>query len=143
MDKIINFYLCFLFGIMSFSTQGFAAGELHLSFHVGGSGGGQAFVGGTLINSGDAPVAHSYVVVTTLDNQCRPQSSILQNFGVIEPGSQLTFTVPIVGALARYKIAGLKAFDYEGFELVAVDDNLEILQGREEAERESCSKAQK
>ncbi|MBF6037324.1 membrane-associated Zn-dependent protease 1 [Pseudomonas sp. P154a] len=134
-----------LFGLVlaaGYCIPGWAAGELHLSFHMGGSGGGQSFVGGTLINSGDAPVVHSYVVVTSLDGQCKPTGSMLESFGSIAPGEQLSFRIPVKSGLKRYRLASIKGFDAEGFELLAVDDNARILKGREAQERESCAKAQ-
>jgi hypothetical protein len=124
-----------------FSNPGWAAGQLHLSFHMGGVGGGQSFVGGTLINNGDAPVAHGYLVVTLLDGQCTPLNSVLESFGPIEPGEQLSFRVPIKERLVRYRLATVKGFDAEGFELMAVDDNAERIKEREAQDREYCAKA--
>ncbi|TPG65699.1 FxLYD domain-containing protein [Pseudomonas arsenicoxydans] len=124
-----------------YSMSSSAAPELHLNFHMGGSSGGQSFVGGTLINSGDAPVAHGYVVVTLLDAQCHPLKSVLEHFANIPAGEKLGFRVPINGALKRYRLASVKGFDAEGFEVMAVDDNAELLKGREPADREYCAKA--
>jgi len=131
-----------VFGFAGWSSSGWAAGELHLRFHMGGAGGGQAFVGGSLVNSGDAPVAHGYVVVTLLDAQCNPLNSLLESFGPILSGQQLGFRVPVTGSLQRYRLTSVKAFDAAGFELLAVDDNAALLAAREPEVRAYCAQAQ-
>lgn len=122
------------------SQTSHAAGELHLNFHMGGAVSGQSFVGGTLKNTGDAPVAHGYVVVTVLNAQCHPVNSVLESFGHIAAGESLGFRVP-VSELKRYRLAAIKAFDAQGFEVLAVDDNAELLKSREPEEREACALA--
>ena len=125
--------------ILGAPLPGWAAGQLHLTCHVGGAGGGQSFVGGTLHNSGDAVIAHSYVVVTMLDGQCKALGSVLKTFGSIAAGESLEFRVPGVPGMQRYRLAAVKGFDSEGFEVVSVDDNAQILKSREREEREQCS----
>ncbi|UVM05736.1 FxLYD domain-containing protein [Pseudomonas laurylsulfatiphila] len=136
-------YLVSIALALGYSMSSWAAGELHLEFHMGGAGGGQSFVGGTLLNSGDAPVAYGYVVVTLLDAQCRPMKSVLESFEGIAAGERLEFRVPINGTLKRYRLASIKGFDAEGFDVLAVDDNAEILKQREPQDREYCTKARK
>lgn len=123
------------------SMSSWAAGELHLEFHMGGSAGGRSFVGGTLFNAGDAPVAHGYVVVTLLDAQCRPLKSVLEPFEGIAAGEKLEFRVPISEGLRRYRLASVKGFDAQGFEVLAVDDNATVLKAREPLDREFCAGA--
>lgn len=123
------------------SMSSWAVGELHLEFHMGGAFRGQSFVGGTLFNAGDAPVAHGYVVVTLLDTRCRPLKSVLESFGGIAAGEKLEFRVPINGVLSRYRLASVKGFDAEGFEVLAVDDNAAVLKAREARDREYCAEA--
>jgi len=140
-----KYWLCVLAAVwaMGASVNGWAAGELHLSFHMGGATNGSGFVGGTLVNTGDAPVAHGYVVVTLLDAQCRPMRSVMESFDTIEPGEQRSFRVAVGADLKRYRLLSLKGFDAEGFELRAVDDNEAILKAREPEERVYCAQAQK
>ena len=140
--KNCQLLLLAIFGLASWSSGSWAAGELHLSFHMGGAGGGQAFVGGTLVNSGDEPVVHGYIVVTLLDAQCHPLSSLLESFGPIAAGQQLGFRVPVEGRLERYRLTNVKAFDTAGFELPAVDDNAALLAAREPEARAFCAQAQ-
>ncbi len=86
-------------------------------------------------------MAHGYVVVTLLDTQCRPLKSVLESFGPIEAGERLGFRVPVGGGLQRYRLLGFKAFDAQGFEVPAVDDNQAILKARESEERTYCTQA--
>lgn len=124
-----------------YSISASVAGELHLEFHMGGTAGGQSFIGGTLFNAGDEPVAHGYVVVTLLDAQCRPLGSVLETFADIAAGKKLEFRVPINGGLKRYRLASVKAFDAEGFDVSVVDDNASVIKAREPLDREFCAKA--
>lgn len=126
---------------MGVSLPSRAAGELHLNFHMGGSANGNGFVGGTLVNTGDAPVAHGYVVVTLLDAQCRPLRSVLESFDTIDAGQKRSFRIAVGSDLKRYRLLSIKGFDAEGFELVAVDDNEAILKAREAEERAYCAQA--
>lgn len=126
---------------MGLSLPSRAAGELHLTFHMGGSANGSGFVGGTLINTGDEPVAHGYVVITLLDTQCRPLRSVLESFEAIEAGQKRSFRVPVGGDLRRYRLLSIKGFDAQGFELLAVDDNEAMLKAREAEERAYCAQA--
>lgn len=118
-----------------------AEGALHLKFHIGGHANNKSFVGGTVENLSNKPVAHGYIVVTLLDRQCNPKQSLLKEFGGIASGGEYRFNVPIDGKLERYRLLTVKSFDEEGFEIMAVDDNAELLKGREPAEREYCSAA--
>lgn len=123
---------------MCSSAQSWAVGELHLNFHMGGSVNGSGFVGGTLINTGDEPVAHSYAVVTLLDPQCRPLKSVIESFDSIAAGETRSFRIAVGGELKRYRLLSIKGFDAKGFELVAIDDNEAIVKARETAERAYC-----
>lgn len=140
MYKVVFYYLFGMVFSAGYSMQIFAAGELHLKFHIGGAVGNESFIGGTLVNTGDAPVAHGYVVVTLLDGQCHPLKSVLQSFYGITAGEQKDFRIPISGGLKRYRLSSIKGFDDAGFELISVDDNAHILQDRESWEREDCAK---
>lgn len=135
-------WLCVLATVWAIGlpVPSWAAGELHLSFHMGGSSAGQGFVGGTLVNNGDAPVAHGYVVVTLLDEQCRPLKSVMESFSNIAVGEERGFRVPVEGGLKRYRLLSIKGFDAEGFEITAVDDNEAILKAREAEERAYCAR---
>ncbi|WP_415761001.1 FxLYD domain-containing protein [Pseudomonas sp. CP4] len=123
------------------SAQSWAAGELHLNFHMGGSVNGSGFVGGTLINTGDEPVAHGYAVVTLLDIQCRPLKSVIESFDSIAAGETRSFRIAVDGELKRYRLLSIKGFDANGFELVAIDDNEAIVKARETAERAYCGQS--
>lgn len=128
---------------MASPKSSWAAGELHLMFHMGSAGGGAAFVGGTLLNSGDAPVAHGYLVLTLLDAQCRPLRSLLETFGPIPAGEKRGFRIAVGGDLRRYRLLGLQGFDSSGFAVPTVDDNEAILNAREAEERVYCAQAQR
>lgn len=131
--------LSMLWGGLLFSSWSWASGELHLSFHMVIAYSGQTYVGGTLVNRGDAPVSHGFVVVTLIDAQCRPQESVLGNFAEIPAGETREFRVPLQWKYQRYQVTALSAFDREGVELVAIDDNAALLQLREADEQAKCA----
>lgn len=128
-----------LCGGLLLSTWSWASGELHLSFHMVIAHGGQAYVGGTLVNRGDAPVSHGYVVVTLIDAQCQPQESVLGNFGAIAPGAERELRIPLKWRFKRYRVTGLAAFDANSSELLVVDDHVALLQAREADEQAKCA----
>ena len=131
--------LSMLWGGLLFSSGSWAAGQLHLSFHMVLAHGGQAYVGGTLVNRGDAPVSHGFVVVTLIDAQCRPQESVLGNFAEIPAGETLEFRVPLQWKYQRYQVTALSAFDRESVQLLVIDDNAALLQSREADEQAKCA----
>lgn len=135
----LNIFLALVINVaFTLLSPCWAAGELHLTFHMGGAAGDTGFVGGNLLNSGDASVAHGYVVLTLLDTKCSPVSSVLESFGPIEPGQSLGFRIPVEGAIHRYRLLSLKGFDSLGFEVSAVDDNDDVIKSREPEDRAYC-----
>ncbi|TPG65698.1 FxLYD domain-containing protein [Pseudomonas arsenicoxydans] len=128
---------------LGFSLNGWAAGEVYLNFHTSGSINDESFVRGSVTNSGDALIRHGYVVVTLLDVQCRPLKSVLHSFDAIEPGQAQDFRVPVEGRIQRYRLASVRGFDHEGFEVPTVDAHAPIFKVREPEERGHCAQARK
>lgn len=110
-----------VFGMVSVSGA-WAAGELHLTFHGGRATDHQNYVSGTLVNKGDSPVSHSYVVVTLLDHKCHPLLSVIENFSPIAVGEKVGFRVPVNKGLTNYRLATIKGFDSHGFEVPTVNE---------------------
>jgi hypothetical protein len=117
-----------------------AAPELQVKFHMGIGNGTTQEVGGTLINSGDAPIAQGYLVITPIAIQCHPKSSILYNFGLLAPGEEQSFRVPVTDGFSNYRLQ-MGAFDEQGFAVRATDANQAILDGRIGEERKRCNTA--
>lgn len=122
-----------------FGTGGaWAAADVHLQFHMVVGDGQRYFIGGSVVNSGDAPVGHGYLVATLVDKRCQVTGSLLQPFGPLAAGQQIQFRIPLGGTgLHHYRLA-LQAFDDQGFAVPAVDDNQAVLDGRLEEERAYC-----
>lgn len=97
-------------------------------------------VGGTLVNAGDAPIAQGYLVITPVTAQCHPKTSILYTFGLLAPGEEQPFRVPVIDRFSSYRLQ-MGAFDKQGFAVTAKDANQAILDGRIGEEREKCNAA--
>lgn len=121
-------------------TAAHAEADLHMTFHMALAAEGKRFVGATLVNRGDEEIVRGYLVVTPLDAQCRLLQSVLQPFGAVAPGQQLSVRVAVAEAFHSYRLASLVGFDGQGFVVPAVDDNAAILAGREPEERASCAR---
>lgn len=120
------------------ASAAWAAADVHLQFHMVAGNGQRFFIGGTLANTGDAPVGHGYLVATLIDDRCRVSGSVLQAFGPLAAGQSSQFRIPLsVTGLHHYRLA-VKAFDEQGFAVPAVDDNQAVLDGRLDAERIYC-----
>jgi hypothetical protein len=132
--------LCCLFSVTALVAD-CAVGEaqLHLNFHMALANQGQRIVGATLINQGDQPISHGYVVVTLIDEHCRPLKSLLHSFGHIAAQAKLQVQVPIDQDFYSYRLASLAGFDSQGFSVPVVDDNRAILQAREPEARAYCA----
>ncbi|MCU1719465.1 hypothetical protein [Pseudomonas sp. 5P_3.1_Bac2] len=113
--------------------------QLHLNFHMALASKGQRIVGATLINQGAQAISHGYVVVTLIDDHCRPLKSILHSFGKIPAQAKVQLQVPIDQDFYSYRLASLAGFDSQGFSVPTVDDNQAILQAREPEAREYCA----
>lgn len=118
-----------------------AAPSLHMSFHMALVKDSERKIGATLVNRGDENIAHGYAVVTLIDAQCKPFTSVMASFGNISPGEKLSVNIPVSASFHSYRLASLAAFDEEGFVVPAIDDNLEILKAREPEERNYCAEA--
>ncbi|WP_145535820.1 membrane-associated Zn-dependent protease 1 [Yersinia thracica] len=130
--------ILFLTG-MILSSALWAKGEVHLLFHMGAGGGGQFFVGGTLINAGDTAVAGGYLVIIPVGAHCQLAAPKLQTFGPLAPGEKVGFRAPMDIALTDYHLAGFAAYDDMGFPLPVVDETREIIKTRESEQRKACS----
>lgn len=118
--------------------QALAAPELQVKFHMGVSNGPTQEVGGTLVNSGDEPMSRGYLIVTPIDAQCNPGSSILHAIGILQPGEEQQFRISVTEHFSRYRLH-MGAFDGQGFVVPAVDANQTLLDGRLKDEREKCN----
>ncbi|MHC8346640.1 hypothetical protein [Pseudomonas sp. RT6P73] len=116
-----------------------AAPQLQIKFHMGLSYGATQVVGGTLVNLGDAPVYRGYLIVTPINAQCRPGTSVLHAIGAVQSGEEQQFRVPVPERFSRYRLQ-VGAFDEQGFIVPATDAGQTILDGRLKEEREECNK---
>ncbi|WP_047681697.1 MULTISPECIES: hypothetical protein [Xenorhabdus] len=118
-----------------------AQGETHLLFHMGLGANGKFFVGGTLQNKGDQPVAGGYLAILPLNIQCEPQSLIVYSFDSLAPEEKKTFRIPVDIPLSSYHLMGFVAYDDMGFSLPTVDETAKIIKDREPNERKACQLA--
>ncbi|MEQ1974605.1 membrane-associated Zn-dependent protease 1 [Xenorhabdus sp. SGI240] len=118
-----------------------AKGEAHLLFHMGLGANGTFFVGGTLQNQGDQPVAGGYLAVLPLNAKCEPGTLTVYPFEPLAPGEKKEFRVPINTPLSSYRLMGFGAYDDMGFPLPAIDETAKIIQEREPGERKACQSA--
>lgn len=123
-----------------FAAHAWAAPELLVKFHMGIGNGTTQEVGGTLINAGDAPIAQGYLVIMPIAIRCHPKTSIFYPFGLLAPGEELSFRVPVTERFSSYRLQ-MGAFDEQGFAVTAKDANQAILDGRIGEEREKCNAA--
>ncbi|WP_051673165.1 hypothetical protein [Pseudomonas chlororaphis] len=119
-----------------------AAPELTVKFHMGVGNGTSQAVGGTLTNSGDAPIAQGYLIVTPVNAQCRPGASVMYAIGAIQPGEEQSFNVPMKDPFSNYRLQ-MGGFDEQGFIVPAQDANQVILDGRLKEQREKCGSLNK
>lgn len=127
--------------IMLAPMLSYAQGILHLKFHLGLGANGQFFVGGTLKNQGSGPIAHGYLVISLLNQQCHPIGEKLYPFGPLSAKQQHEFRIPITGRLEGYRVTAVQALDDMGFALPVVDETQAIIKARESAERKQCAQA--
>lgn len=120
-----------------------ANGQAYLTFHMGAGGNNQFFVGGTVENRGDAPIARAYVSILPVTERCELLPMAWQEFGPIEAHGKMEFRVPVNSALTHYRLAGFAAFDDMGFALPSVDETADIIKARELNERQVCQTKRK
>ncbi|PHM74414.1 membrane-associated Zn-dependent protease 1 [Xenorhabdus kozodoii] len=126
-----------------FTSALWAKGEAHLLFHMGLGANGKFFVGGTLQNKGDQPVAGGYLAVLPLNAKCEPGALTVHGFEPLAPGEKREFRVPINAPLSSYRLMGFGAYDDMGFPLPAIDETAKIIHEREPRERKACQAARK
>ncbi|MDC9594753.1 membrane-associated Zn-dependent protease 1 [Xenorhabdus sp. IM139775] len=126
-----------------FSPALWAKGEAYLLFHMGLGAGGQFFVGGTLQNKGDQPVAGGYLAILPLNAKCEPGTLTVHAFEPLASGAKQEFRIPIDTPLSSYRLMGFAAYDDMGFPLPAIDETAKIIQEREPSERKACQLARK
>ncbi|CDL86141.1 hypothetical protein [Xenorhabdus cabanillasii] len=124
-----------------FSPTLWAQGEAHLLFHMGLGANGKFFVGGTLQNKGDQPVAGGYLAILPLNIKCEPQSLIVYSFDSLAPEEKKEFRIPVDIPPSSYHLMGFVAYDDMGFSLPAVDETANIIKDREPNERKACQLA--
>lgn len=123
-------------GLLTFSML--ANGQAHLTFHMGAGANQQFFVGGTVENRGDKPIARAYVAILPVNERCELLPMAWKEFGPILAHDHIEFRVPVSSALTQYRLASFGAFDDMGFAVTAVDDTAAILKAREPKERQAC-----
>ncbi|MBD2783480.1 membrane-associated Zn-dependent protease 1 [Xenorhabdus sp. DI] len=126
-----------------FAPALWAKGEAHLLFHMGLGAGGKFFVGGTLQNKGNQPVAGGYLAILPLNAKCEPGTLTIHAFEPLAPGEKREFRIPINTPLSSYRLIGFGAYDGMGFPLPAIDETAKIIQEREPGERKACQLARK
>ncbi|CDG20311.1 conserved exported protein of unknown function [Xenorhabdus poinarii G6] len=126
-----------------FTPTLWAKGEAHLLFHMGLGASGKFFVGGTLQNKGDQPVAGGYLAVLPLNAQCEPNVLVVYSFESLAPGEKKAFRIPVNSSLSSYRLIGFSAYDDMGFPLPVIDETAKIIKEREPSEREACQVARK
>lgn len=141
MKKATMLKLLFFF-VYVFSPLVFAQGNAHLLFHMGLGANGKFFVGGTIKNTGDGPVAKGYIIILPVEMNCKPMEFIMSEYQNLDPGKEIQFRIPIESTLYAYRIAGFKAFDDMGFELQSVDETKKIIEARHDKEVLTCKKSQ-
>ena len=129
-----------VFTIAYFGGYAWAAPELQVKFHMGVGNGSTQEVGGTLINAGDAPIAQGYLVVMPIATLCQPRASIFYPIGLLAPGEEQQFRIPVTERFFSYRLQ-MGAFDDQGFAVTAIDANQAILDGRIGEERKACNAA--
>ncbi|MBI6549470.1 membrane-associated Zn-dependent protease 1 [Xenorhabdus lircayensis] len=136
-------YSAMLLASSLFTPALWAKGEAHLLFHMGLGANGKFFVGGTLQNKGDQPVAGGYLAVLPLNAKCEPGTLAVHSFKPLAPGEKKEFRVPVNTPLSSYRLIGFGAYDDMGFPLPTVDETAKIIQEREPSERKACQSARK
>lgn len=134
-------YIAVLMVSSLFSPVLWSKGEAHLLFHMGLGANGQFFVGGTLQNKGDQPVAGGYLAILPLNAKCEPGTLTVYPFEPLASGEKKEFRVPINTPLSSYRLIGFGAYDDMGFPLPAIDETAKIIQERESSERKACQSA--
>ncbi|OAE17732.1 hypothetical protein A2T76_04340 [Pseudomonas brenneri] len=138
--KLKNYFRVIIAITAAYASLTWAAPELQVKFHMGIGNGKTHEVGGTLVNVGDAPITQGYLVITPIATQCHPKASILYTFGLLAPGEEQPFRVPVIERFSSYRLQ-MGAFDEQGFAVTAKDANQAILDGRIGEEREKCNAA--
>ncbi|PHM25964.1 membrane-associated Zn-dependent protease 1 [Xenorhabdus ehlersii] len=134
-------YSAILIASSLFTSALWAKGEAHLLFHMGLGANGKFFVGGTLQNKGDQPVAGGYLAVLSLNAQCEPGTLTVYSFEALASGEKKEFRIPINAPLSSYRLIGFGAYDDMGFPLPTIDETAKIIQEREPNERKTCQLA--
>ncbi|PHM61654.1 membrane-associated Zn-dependent protease 1 [Xenorhabdus ishibashii] len=134
-------YSVILMASSLFSPALWAKGEAHLLFHMGLGASGKFFVGGTLQNKGDQPVAGGYLAILPLNAKCEPDTLTVYSFEPLASGEKKEFRIPINIPLSSYHLIGFGAYDDMGFPLPAIDETAKIIQEREPSERKACQSA--
>ncbi|MDX7986626.1 membrane-associated Zn-dependent protease 1 [Xenorhabdus sp. 12] len=136
-------YSAILLASSLFTPALWAKGEAHLLFHMGLGANGQFFVGGTLQNKGDQPVAGGYIAVLPLNGTCEPSKLVVHPFDSLAAGEKKEFRIPVDGPLSGYRLIGMGAYDDMGFPLSTTDETAKIIKKREPDERKACQNARK
>lgn len=118
--------------------QRLAHAQAYLTFHIGAGAADQFFVGGTVENRGETPIALAYVSILPVNARCELLEMAWQEFGPIPAHGKMEFRVPVTSSLTQYRLAGFGAFDEMGFVVTSVDETAAIIKAREPEERQAC-----
>lgn len=111
-----------------------------LAFHMGLGAEGKFFVGGTLRNDGDMPVAKGYIVILPVTKRCEPEHFVFYEFGELPPGSTHEFRVPVKGRLIAYRLADVGAVDDMGYTIPVRDETKAVVEARHQEDVKQCMK---
>lgn len=121
-------------GVIALLWSGALCADVVLSFHMGMGHAGDYSWGGTVENQGHAATGPLFVVITPVDERCRPGPLAFQSIAPLAPGEQRQVRVPLaVSRLHHYRVA-LQAYDQQGFALPS-QDATEAVQARRQGEQ--------
>lgn len=123
---------------MALLWSGTLCADVVLGFHMGMGGAGQYSWGGTLENVGPVATGPLFVVITPIDEHCRPGPLTFQSIAPLVAGEQRQVRVPLaIERLHHYRVV-LQAYDQQGFVLPTVDATQGVQDSRVKAQRHYC-----
>lgn len=127
------------FGAMALLWSGALCADVVLSFHMGIGGAGHYSWGGTLENRDRVATGPLFVVITPVDEQCRPGPLAFQSITPLAAGEQRQLRVPLaVSSLHHYRVV-LQAYDQQGFALPSQDATREVQDKRLPDQHRQCA----
>lgn len=127
------------FGAIALLWSGALCANVVLSFHMGMGGAGHYSWGGTLENLDPVATGPLFVVITPVDEHCRPGPLAFQSIAPLAPGEQRQVRVPLtVNNLHHYRVL-LQAYDAQGFPLPSQDATQAVQDKRLSEQRRQCA----